>query len=108
MHVRDVPESNREINASARDPGSPRYIRVHNPKIFSARHGPTEPQLSLLLSLIGVRYGLLMPVPMTPSACGRRTSLNGRSGRMVDVLEVLRDSRVGSVRTGLRVGGRDQ
>src|SRR5471032_2084598 len=56
-----------------------------------------------LLSLVGVSRGLLVPMPMASSGCGRSAGLNRRRGRMVDVLEVLRDGRVGRVRTGLCV-----
>ena len=50
-----------------------------------------------LLSLVGVGRALLMPMPPTPSGCGRSAGFNGWRGRMIDVLEILRDRRVGGV-----------
>jgi hypothetical protein len=49
-----------------------------------------------------------VPMPVASSGRGRGAGLNGRCGRMVDVLEVLCDDRVGGVLTGLCVSRRNE
>jgi len=62
-----------------------------------------EPQVVLLLSLVGVSRSLLVPMSTTSSGCGRSAGLNGRRRRVINVLEILCNCRVGDVLARLRV-----